>query len=91
MVGGDEAAGDDLRFVATDLARIGVELVNDFDPYLDLIIVCLNDVGVWLSETDEELPLPVCRRSLAMWRSAFIHALRTGTRPRFPNSVVRVS
>ena len=39
----------------------------------------------------KRLPLPVFFRSSAMWRSAFIRALRTGTRPRLSNSVVCAS
>ena len=39
----------------------------------------------------KRLPLPVFLRSSAMWRSAFMRALRTGTRPSLLNSVVWAS
>ena len=91
VVGVYEPAGYAIRPVAAYFPCVGVEHVHAVDLYLDLAIVSVEDVDVRLAEDDDRLPLPVFFRSSAMWRSAFIRAFSTGTRPRLSNSVVCAS
>ena len=44
----DEPAGDPFRPVAAYLSRVGMEHVHAVDPFLDLVVVCVEDVDVQL-------------------------------------------
>ena len=91
VVGVDEPAGDALRTIGADFAGIRMEDIQAVDPDLNLTAVCFENLDVGLAETTKRLPLPVFSRSSAMWRSAFMRALRRGMRPSPANSDERTS
>ena len=87
VVGVDKPAGDALGAAAADLPRVGVEHADVVDPDPAARAIPMSGSP----KTTNRLPSPVFLRSLAMCGSAFMRALRTGTRPGSSNSVAWAS
>ncbi len=90
----DEPAGDAVGAGVDDFAGLGLEDVDavDLDAEAVVGVVQQGDVGRPGSpKMTKRLPLPVFFRPSAMWRSAFIRALRIGMRPRLVRPVQRAS
>ncbi len=55
VVGVDKPTGDAVGSIAADFARVGMEDVNAVDLYLDLAVVCIENIDVGFTEDDEQV------------------------------------